>query len=198
MELMIRKWTYSADYDDISNLKEEEKIKWMDGRIKKFFINPIEKFIRFFKDEKSNNNDLALGVITVICCYIEAVGHFLKGRENNYRGSKKDFILFIKKYMPEAHQIRDDLYDYFRCGLAHAFVIERGSIEGEIQKLFIKEQRNEYYYKVNPWKLFKILKRGIKLYFKNLQDVRNAKLREKFLRRFNYSYKFWINNTPQK
>lgn len=185
--------TYLADYDDLSDRTIDEKIEWLHKRITKIFIAPIDRFI------KSDNHDLAIGVMTLICCAIEALGHFKNGRtdKNKFKGSdKEDFRKFISEYIPEAGIISSKLYKYFRSGLAHAFVIEKGGIEGEIEGLYKKERRKQVFYEVNPWKLFELLKNGTENYFKNLKDKNRTKLRKNFKNRFDYSFKFWIKNPP--
>ena len=186
-------FTYLADYDDLTSLKNDEKIDWVRKRINKVFLKPVNRF------KISNNTDLALGVMTLICCAIEALGHFRNGRtdKNRVKGQdEKDFKLFIKEYMPEASRIGRYLYYYFRCGLAHAFVIERGSIEGEIKSLYEREKRKRVFYRVNPWKLFDLLEKAIENYFNNLGQKGRKRLRKNFRNRFEYSYKFWLENRP--
>lgn len=190
---MNNKDTYLADYDDLSNRSVDEKIDWLHKRVAKIFVTPVQRFI------SSDNHDLAIGVMTLICCAIEALGHFKNGRidKNKFKGSdKEDFQEFICKYTPKASTISDELYEHFRCGLAHAFVIEKGGIEGEIEGLYKKEKRKETFYEINPWKLFKLLENGIEKYFKDLRDQQRTQLRENFLNRFDYSFKFWIENPP--
>lgn len=184
-----KKFTYLVDYDDMSLLiTDDQKIEWMYKRIQKFLLEPIQKFI------KKRDSALELGIVTLICCGIEAMGHFLKGR-TGIGGGTTDFKLFIETYMPEFSPIQKKLYDHFRCGLAHAFAIERGSIEDKIKTLYEKEERNQSFYKVHPWKLFESLEEGFICYFK---DLKSGKGREEFVDRFNYSFKFWINNPPNK
>lgn len=185
--------TYLADHDDLSNRTIDEKIEWLHNRVMKIFVAPVKRFI------SNDNHDLAIGVITLICCAIEALGHFKNGRtdKNKFRGSdKEDFQEFICKYTPKANTISVELYEYFRCGLAHAFVIERGGIEGEVDDLYKKVKRKQDFYEVNPWKLFELLENGIKKYFENLKDKSRTQLREDFLKRFDYSFDFWIKNPP--
>ncbi|MBI2028236.1 MAG: hypothetical protein HYT07_01370 [Candidatus Levybacteria bacterium] len=189
---MNNKYTYLADYDDMTSLAKGDEIEWMHNRIKKVFIKPTKKFI-----DSKNNTELAFGITTLICCVIEALGHFRTGRRSD-KHSEKDFKLFIKEYMPNASRISKPLYKYFRSGLAHAFVIERGGIEGEIKGLYESRKRNKVFYEVNPWKLFDILVQGIGKYFANLNNKNRRKLRKNFRERFEHSYKFWLENKPRK
>lgn len=188
----MKKLTYLADYDDLSVMNDDEKVVWMKNRINLIFVNPINKII------KEKTPDFPLGVMTVICLAIESLGHFSQGSTDR-RSSEKDFKIFIKNYIPSAMQIRDHLYKYFRSGLAHAFAIERGSIDHKVKGLYRKQIRGKsFQYEVHPWRLFKNFEKGINAYFIDLEDKKRVLLRNKFIKRFNFVYSFWIKYPPRK
>jgi len=208
---MTKNWTYMADHDDLSVLDDNEKIEWMEGRVKKILLDPVRKFIN-----DKTNNDLALGVVTWICCAIDALGGFLDGDFERKRdglvgrvlrfpfhkrtegGSRQGFRKFVESYLEDIEPIKTKIYDEFRSGLSHGMVIKRGSVDGKLNNLYEERERGQkIYYEVNPWLLFEKLETASENYFKDLKKKGNIDLRKKFLGQFDQSYKFWINNPPK-
>lgn len=61
-----------------------------------------------------------------LCCYTEFLGSFITGRKGQGT-SKKNFLAFFRRLGPcyEAFAKSEDVYDVFRCGLAHEYAVKK-------------------------------------------------------------------------
>lgn len=61
-----------------------------------------------------------------LCCYTEFLGSFITGRKGQGT-SKRNFRAFFRKLGPcyEAFARSEDVYDVFRCGLAHEYAVKK-------------------------------------------------------------------------
>src|SRR5262245_32854069 len=74
-------WTFTLDLDPIHTFDDNQKIDWMEGRIEKMLLVPLRdpKVRARFNQEPDRPYDLNLGLMTLACCAIEALGRFLLG-----------------------------------------------------------------------------------------------------------------------
>jgi hypothetical protein len=127
-------WTLFKDYDkpNYIYLSLQGKIEYLEKRVQLILIDPLEE-IKQRSLAKSTSEYYWLCLVTLVCCGIEATGAYLVGRDR--KGIKKKgenfkaFKMFINQYMPIYKPYVNDLWKYFRNGLAHGFCIVKGGIE---------------------------------------------------------------------
>jgi len=153
------------------------------------------------------------GTFSLLLNGIEALGSFLpesnKITKEHYQKNKKSrnyfaFKQFMVKFMPdwdicvEDTDYRDKrgkryekvyipliLWDYFRNGIAHAFVVQGGGIEFEADKVPPGyEIKYDGYLEIGPIRFFQDFEKGVKSYF---EEVREHYGKE-FLCKFNEAY----------
>jgi hypothetical protein len=116
---------------DLMALQMDDKLKYLEERARLVFLDALDEWLGIL-----NSKDLSsfheLNIITLVCCAIEGLGHFLTGDDN----SGKAFRQFIKEFMPAFSPIQNELWNDFRNGLAHGFYIKHGGIEKGLRKPF--------------------------------------------------------------
>jgi hypothetical protein len=145
---------------------------------------------------------------------IEALGKFLpknnvNTKEHKKKGEKSNsyfaFKQFIVKYMRdwdicvEEADYRDQkngkrfekvylpqiLWEHFRNGIAHAFVVQGGGIEFEADKVTPGYKiKYDGYLEIGPIRFFQDFEKGVKSYFEEVRDHYD----KEFLRKFNEAY----------
>jgi hypothetical protein len=65
--------TYYSGLDDLSAKSDGEKVDWFLGRFAKIIIGPLRE-VRALGPANERIRDLNLGVVTIICSAIEALG----------------------------------------------------------------------------------------------------------------------------
>jgi hypothetical protein len=130
--------TYYLDYDSDHGLKLnsiEEKIDYLEGRIKRIFINPIEWFFCIRKTD-STIWELNMGICILICEGITGLSTYLCKAED-----EELFKCFIEEYMyPNDSQKKNHatvLWRHVRCQLSHGFHIHRAKIETDSKMHFV-------------------------------------------------------------
>lgn len=191
--------SYFYDEDELekgilSRLSDPGKVKWLQGRINKVFVAPLRKIIH--DDPKAENPfrssecDFMVAAFSVLLNGIESLGSFLT--------SNKGFKMFIENYLKEWNQIIETLWENYRCGIAHGFVIDKG--KGAI--LYDRKRAEKYWYVendkakwlvVDPEKMLNDLEKGIDQFFKDMRNDPSKKA--KLLGRFNELYpSVWGNS----
>lgn len=184
-----RKYTLYIDYDR-NKLKrhKEDWSEWFRQRVLFILLDPIEEILKGENKKKFDtaNFTIYLGITTLICCGIDAMGGFYKGEESN-RNSGNNFKAFVRDYMDEIYRGDEKkveaLHDYLRCGLAHGFCIKQGGIKWK-NPYFSNNRKLGLL--VNIYALFKDLKNAFNEY---LLDLKNDKdIQENFKKRFNWIF----------
>lgn len=160
-------WSFYAGpgMDDLSGLTPVDKSRWLRGRFEKVVVKPLRAIKRIgAKDEAVW--DLNLGVVSIICSAIEALGSFYRPDLTDH----ESFREFVYDFMaPEYQQavpgltrtIGDVLYGDFRCGLSHGFTIEGHEIATRPSR-YIKATSG--YVSIDLWSLFDDLCRAFGRY----------------------------------
>ena len=173
--------------DVLSKLKTDgEKISWIEGRVKQVLIDPLEELRKVWQ-KNEEIQCLNLGVMTLLCCGIEALSNFYLQKGE----SGKKFKKFVENYMnaefrrkdPSGKKYSSFLWDDFRCGLAHGFSIEKGGIlEGTNRYVRFDDKKG---LGIDLWFFFEDFKHAFTTF---INDVRKASkdsiLRNNFLARF--------------
>jgi hypothetical protein len=121
------------DYVDkgaLAGLSFDDKLRYLKARAMLVFLEPIDEIFGLEKSGHLAKYHL-LDLVTIICCAIEGLGHYLKGTDE----SGPSFKLFIEEFMKtlltiqSGKPISDYLWEDYRNGLAHGFCIKNGGIE---------------------------------------------------------------------
>jgi hypothetical protein len=175
--------TYYSGIDDLSTLSDRDRIAWFAGRLDKTVVRPL-RAVRAIGADNPDIWDLNLGVVTIICCAIEALGSF-------YAPTSKDRIAFdqfvcefmnpIFKTTPAGQPRRyaQILYDQFRSGLAHGFTIVGHEIATRPGEYIVDDNG---YISIDLWTLFEDMEAAFGRYLEAVDS--DAELRARFLTRF--------------
>jgi hypothetical protein len=197
---------------NLSKLTPDGKIEWFQYRMEVVFLSPIRKlFDRQSDVHKQLNsspysewpwNAFITAAFSILLNGVEALGSFLPYSKKFVNESKRNrsknyyrFREFICKYMGDwntnitgtsykSSYLPEILWDHFRNGIAHAFVIEGGGIEYDTDptnKWKIKWGR---YLEIEPIRFFEDFLKGLNSFFK---DVKGNQ-RMYFLNRFKETY----------
>jgi hypothetical protein len=129
-------YTGWIDYDRDDLKKHEDRwIPWLEERLQMILIRPLDRILhRDSPDHGCGHGDgmsLALGLLTLVLCAVEALGALMCGGSN---GNKAMFCKWIEKYMLDWNGLKGWLYGEARCGMAHALGIENGGIEVDLRE----------------------------------------------------------------
>lgn len=183
-----RKYTLYIDYDRQTLVKHQgDWIEWFKQRVLFILIDPIEEILKPENKKKFDNENFTifLGITTLICCGIEAMGGFYKGY-----ATSKNFKIFVKSYMDAAYR-KDEkkleaLHNHFRCGLAHGFCIKQGGIKW--RGTYFSEHKTLGLL-INILKLFKDFKHGFLRYINDVEKARaHSVIKKDFLKRFEHVF----------
>ncbi len=192
-------WTFLPERDDLSSLTDDEKIEWLEGRVHRVLITPLREMRRFGRGAPRGAADdptaafWNLAIVTLICSGIEALGHHLHGRRAVRSGSVRDFEEFIDTFMPDYSPVRDEIYNDFRSGLAHALVPRRGSLEERLHRPFLRDRRGLLRLDLDRFFLAFVV--AVENYFVAVRE--NAEMKQRFVDRFVASNRFWIERPPR-
>jgi hypothetical protein len=177
--------TYYAGIDDLKNNTEEENVDWFEKRFLKTIVDPLEE-VRKIGKKNTKIWDLNLGVVTLICCAIEALSNF---HAPQVKTNKAKFVGFVEEFMysnyrkesgSSGKKYSEILYEKYRCGLAHGLTIEGHEVATR-PKEYLKDING--YVSIDLWTLFKDLKNAFHKYLKVVR--RDNRVRSKFILRFN-------------
>lgn len=214
-----KKLTYFFDIDPIHLLCDKQKYDYLKKRTEKTIIRHarnakknamMRQQVKWRKKYPTIDANLAL--MTIICCGIETLGHYLEGRILNEKvvcpecqqikgKSAADFRAFVKKYMDKYKKIAHQLYKNFRSGLAHGFRINEGQIVENIKEPYKKEKINgQTLIRVHLWQFVDAYEEAVKRYFLELKgdSKKGMELRKKFLQCWEATNKFWVEYHEKK
>ena len=173
---MYMSLTHFIDYDrpQLSSLNYIEKVDYLEKRLEKILIKPLEEMLNRIKYDKKDHTPVVI-FATTICISIEAMGKFLDG--NIKEESNKVFKKFISKYMHsdfisqtfDGRLYVDILWSDFRNGLAHCFYIKNGGIEifsGEFRQY---NDKGMHMLEIEPEFLLNDFKNGVNKYLSDLK-----------------------------
>jgi hypothetical protein len=195
----------------LTKLSEDGKIKWFEFRTEMVFLEPLRKiFNRESVAHKELNSSpeadwpraaVMTPAFSILLNGVEALGSFLNYsktfvHEHNRKRGKNYFAFreFIRTYMKDwdvkvqgtsykSSYLPEILWEHFRNGIAHAFVVEGGGIEYEVdpQRWLIKWGS---YLEIGPIRFFEDFQKGVTNFFEDA----NSKHLTNFLSRFKETY----------
>jgi hypothetical protein len=133
----------SGKASSLEKLPYDQKVKYLEKRAKLILLNPLEELAHLEKSSMTNKYHL-LNIVTLVCCGIEALGHYLlpdqkiQGNKKKRTENREYFKIFVSQFMSGKLQrvckhtqktYSHYIWKYFRNGLAHGFCVERGGIE---------------------------------------------------------------------
>jgi hypothetical protein len=201
-------FTLFYDYDQLrdgklSQLTNDGKIEWFRLRMEMVFLEPLRRIFdrksrAYLELDSTSDEDLPLRAVmiaafSILLNGIEALGSFTTPPRSR---SRKNFIGFIRNYMSDwnivvlgtSYQIDylpEILWNHFRNGIVHGFVIEGGGIEYDIagKKWVVEDER----LKIDPIKFFADFLTGIGAFFTDIKEQKSKK-RTYFISRFKEVY----------
>lgn len=197
------KWTYYPDVDnmrELVNSGDNEIIRWVEKRIEKALILPLNEIKKRFDTEPDDHpiKQIGLPVSTIILCAIESFGRFLKGKGNKKRVAGKCFKAFISNYMKEFEKFKRELWDGYRNCLAHGFRITEGRVRFLDKCCYSPEDSESGVLEIDLWKFFDKFKEAVIKYFGDVKNKSDSKLKTKFISSFKSLYEFWIRYWQKK
>lgn len=177
--------TYYSGLDDLSKKSEAEKVAWFRGRFDKIIIRPLQE-VRAVGPANERLWDLNLGVVTIICSAVEALGSFYLPTE---RSDRVKFIRFVEDFMNPRYRESSTtlgetyatiLYEKFRCGLAHGLSIEGHEVATRPAE-YISDEKG--YISIDLWSLFEDMEQALEVYLAAV--AADASVRGRFTSRFN-------------
>lgn len=179
MEFRGVDYSLLKDYDKgkYSHLSFDEKVEYLRARVRFILTDPCRAIVAnaVLKDGTPLGN-LGLILATAVCAGISAAGTYLKGQRAPRGQDEQYFTDFVRAYMDPLLQKQNSmsvtwaqwLYKEVRCGLAHAFVIENGGIEYEVQTYVADKP---YGPEINPSNLLEDFVRGWENYLGDVSKV---------------------------
>ena len=195
----------------LSKLSVDGKIEWFRHRMKAVFLSPLRKLFDQTSDVHKQLNSppntewpwsaFMTATFSILLNGVEALGSFLPYsktfvHEHNKNRGKNYFRFrgFIQSYMPDwdveipgtsyqSSYLPEILWDHFRNGIAHAFVVEGGGIEFEADPTRWKIKWGRYL-EIGPIRFFEDFEKGVTNFFEDAK----SKYRKEFLSRFEVAY----------
>lgn len=199
---------------NLRKLTDAGKIEWFLYRMEAVFLLPLRNlFDRKSDVHKQLNssgdvewpwNSFITATFSVLLNGVEALGSFLPYsksfvHENNKNRGKNYFRFreFIQRYMKEwdvkitktfykSSYLPEILWDHFRNGIAHAFVIQGGGIEYEADPTKRWSIKWGGYLEIEPIRFFEDFQKGVTDFFKDAK----SKHKTNFLLRFEEVYPY--------
>jgi hypothetical protein len=185
-----------------SQLSSGGKVEWLRLRMQMIFIEPLNrlldrnsvawKTLNSHAEEEDPRRTVDIASFSILLNGVEALGSFLFPPNRN---KQRNFFRFIKDYMPDwnvvvqgtTHTTKDMpyiLWQHFRNGIAHAFVIELGGIEFSLSSRW---EVQDGVLAINPKKFYDDFLVGQVKFFEDIKNVQNPK-HNVFLERFRDAY----------
>ena len=119
-----------------------------------------------------------IGATILICCAIDTLASYASANPS-VRNNKARFIDFVSKYFPTNYD-PEQFYKFVRCGLVHSFNMENQyyllcSNKSSAQELHLTKPKGYHRKIVNPYSLFRHLKRAHKKFVEDLENDINLK-----------------------
>jgi hypothetical protein len=176
--------TYYSGLDDVSSMSVGDKLAWFEGRFEKIVSRPLRE-VRQLGPSNEALWDLNLGVVTIICSAIEALGSFFQPGVNDAVAFRAFVIEFMNPKYREQSQDRsrtyaEILYGQFRCGLAHGFSIEGHEIATRPSEYIFDDGG---YISIDLWTLLEDLEQAFREYVSRVRS--DPAVQSDFERRFN-------------
>lgn len=183
--------SYYPDYDSQRGVHlktTREKIRYLEGRINKILINPIEEIFTIRKNNEIIWN-LNLGIFTLICEGISGLSTyyykgFQKGRGEQFKNFMKDFMYKSDKTKQE---YIDKIWFKFRRSLPHGFFIEGGCIETNPSEHFHYQKKHDKL-TIDLETFFTEFKDSFKEFISILNEGKDSTLISFFEYRFNITF----------
>jgi hypothetical protein len=175
--------TFYAGLDDLSGFSDAQKIAWFRVRLEKVVFRPLRE-VRALGPTNDAIWDLNLGVVTIICSAVEAMGSF-------YSPGIRDqdaFIRWVTDFMDPIYRqasaasgrsYADILYGQFRCGLAHGLSIEGHEIATR-PGTYLLDQNG--YVSIDLWTLFEDAVTASERYLATVEA--DTSMQKEFIKRF--------------
>ncbi len=192
MPISIKGYDYSGfiDYDReaLKKASVETRILWLEYRVKKVLIGPLDQFFPpegpGYKIVNEGDHTFNLCGVTLVACAIEALGHFMTGKQDDNGDS---FKYWLRHLMPDWHKtaangvrIQDWLWDSARNGMAHQLAFKSGGTEAHDDKKFVVGKEGQI--EMNPFLFYADFKVAVDRYFEALK--KNVELQTPFESRF--------------
>jgi hypothetical protein len=123
----------ASDIEELRSLNYEDRVNYLEARSELVFLESIDEIYRQAKSEYLVKFH-EMNIITILCCGIEALGHYLTGKGKG--SAEESFKRFVEKFMPNWKPVLEELWDDFRNGLSHGSYIKHGGIEKGLGKPF--------------------------------------------------------------
>jgi hypothetical protein len=120
--------------DDLRALPMDDKLRYLEERARLVFLDALDEWLSLL-NSKCLSSFHELNMVTLVCCAIEGLGHYLTGDDN----AGDAFRRFIGEFMPAFSPVQNELWNDFRNGLAHGFCIKHGGIEKNLCKPFMSD-----------------------------------------------------------
>jgi hypothetical protein len=175
--------TFYSGLDDLSAASVPEKIAWLRARFDKVVSRPLGEVRRIGADNQAIW-DLNLGVVTIICSAIEALGSFYSPGVRDETAFDNFVIAFMNPiYQQQSPSGRRTyakiLYAQFRCGLAHGLSIEGHEVTTRPGTYVVDEKG---YVSIDLWTLFDDMEGARTRYLTQVESDNDT--RDRFIRRF--------------
>ncbi len=190
----------------LTSMSDPGKVEWFRLRMGMVFLAPMARIfdtgsvahreLMTNPDEMEPFRNVMIAAFSVVMNGVEACGSFLRPVANQRRpGEKyKNFRRFISSYMPEwdadiegldPPSLVRHLWEHFRNGIAHGFVIDHGGIRIGFGNRW--EVRGDYVH-IEPVMFFRDFQKGLEAMFTDVGDV-TSEAHGLFLDRFKDVYK---------
>jgi hypothetical protein len=162
--------------DDLRTLPIDDKLKYLEERARLVFLDALDEWLSLLH-WKCLSSFHELNIVTLVCCAIEDLGHYLTGDDD----AGKAFKRFITEFMPVFSSVQNKLWDDFRNGLAHGFCIKHGGIEKDLVKPFKSDSEKGIELDFDIF--VSVFKEAFDNFFKKL-EADKEKFKENFTARF--------------
>ena len=130
------------------------------GRFRKHFPTYVYQNISACLKERQG-----VGAVILTCCAIDTLARYAAAGKN-LKGNKARYLHFVENYFPNSYE-SELFYKIVRCGLVHAFDMERKfailcSKEAWAQELHLKSPKGVKRIIINPYTLLRHMKRAQK------------------------------------